>query len=137
MPEDFDCPCDGSRRSRRPLLVAVAAFEGHKLAANCRYFPTAPLPGRFDERRLERIARRLNELRAWRNAREAPVADWTLSAPGEAPVVLQPGALNVHCFVSVSCGAHVSDRHQVVVEGRVVSEGETVFCREGAGVRFT
>ena len=35
---------------------------------------------RFDIRRQERIARRLEELRAWRNAREVPIPDWTFTA---------------------------------------------------------
>jgi alpha-mannosidase len=37
---------------------------------------------RYDERRQERIARRLEELRAWRNAREHPIADWSFAAGG-------------------------------------------------------
>jgi alpha-mannosidase len=37
---------------------------------------------RYDERRHERIARRLEELRAWRNAREHPIAGWSFSAGG-------------------------------------------------------
>src|SRR5215208_2588368 len=37
---------------------------------------------RYDERRQERIARRLEELRAWRNAREHPIADWSFTAGG-------------------------------------------------------
>jgi alpha-mannosidase len=37
---------------------------------------------RYDERRHERIARRLEELRAWRNAREQPIADWSFTAGG-------------------------------------------------------
>jgi alpha-mannosidase len=37
---------------------------------------------RYDERRHERIARRLEELRAWRNAREHPIPDWSFSAGG-------------------------------------------------------
>jgi alpha-mannosidase len=35
---------------------------------------------RYDERRHERIARRLEELRAWRNAREHAIADWSFTA---------------------------------------------------------
>jgi alpha-mannosidase len=35
---------------------------------------------RYDERRHERIGRRLEELRAWRNAREHPIPDWTFTA---------------------------------------------------------
>jgi alpha-mannosidase len=37
---------------------------------------------RYDERRHDRIARRLEELRAWRNAREHPIADWLFAAGG-------------------------------------------------------
>jgi alpha-mannosidase len=37
---------------------------------------------RYDERRHERIARRLEELRAWRNACEHPIADWSFTAGG-------------------------------------------------------
>jgi alpha-mannosidase len=35
---------------------------------------------RYDERRQERITRRLEELRAWRNASEQPIPDWTFTA---------------------------------------------------------
>jgi alpha-mannosidase len=38
---------------------------------------------RYDERRQERIARRLEELRAWRNARELPIPDWSFTAGDE------------------------------------------------------
>ncbi len=37
----------------------------------------------LDERRQERIARRLEELRAWRNAREQPIPEWSFTAGGE------------------------------------------------------
>ena len=40
------------------------------------------MTSRYDERRQERIARRLEELRAWRNAREHPIADWSFTAGG-------------------------------------------------------
>ncbi len=40
------------------------------------------MSSRYDERRHERIARRLEELRAWRNAREHPIADWSFTAGG-------------------------------------------------------
>ncbi len=40
------------------------------------------MSSRYDERRQERIARRLEELRAWRNAREHPIADWSFTAGG-------------------------------------------------------
>ncbi|MBW3634047.1 MAG: alpha-mannosidase, partial [Chloroflexi bacterium] len=43
---------------------------------------------RYDERRQERIARRLEELRAWRNAREHPIPDWSFTAGnGETTVI--------------------------------------------------
>ena len=42
------------------------------------------MPNRFDQRRQERILRRIEELRAWRNAREHPVSPWSFSA-GETP----------------------------------------------------
>ena len=38
------------------------------------------MSSRYDERRQERIARRLEELRAWRNACEHPIPDWTFTA---------------------------------------------------------
>jgi alpha-mannosidase len=37
----------------------------------------------YDERRLERLTRRLEELRAWRNARELPVPEVTFAVDGE------------------------------------------------------
>ncbi len=37
------------------------------------------MSSRYDERRQERIARRLEELRAWRNAAENPIPDWTFT----------------------------------------------------------
>ncbi len=40
------------------------------------------MSSRYDERRHERIARRLEELRAWRNAREHLIADWSFTAGG-------------------------------------------------------
>ncbi len=43
----------------------------------------SPAASRFDQRRQERLARRIEELRAWRNAREAPIADWTFRAGDE------------------------------------------------------
>jgi alpha-mannosidase len=36
---------------------------------------------KFDERRFQRIKRWHGELRAWRNARVAPIVDWTFTAP--------------------------------------------------------
>ena len=40
------------------------------------------MSSRYDERRHERIARRLEELRAWRNAREHAIPDWSFTAGG-------------------------------------------------------
>src|SRR5215211_596055 len=48
----------------------------------CHPATSSPSLSRYDERRLERIARRLEELRAWRNAREHPIADWSFAAGG-------------------------------------------------------
>lgn len=45
------------------------------------------MPNRFDERRQERIARRLEELRAWRNAREQPIPEWSFTASGETTLL--------------------------------------------------
>src|SRR5215213_4483416 len=42
----------------------------------------SPSVSRYDERRQERIARRLEELRAWRDAREHPITDWSFTAGG-------------------------------------------------------
>ena len=38
------------------------------------------MPMNENERRIDRAGRRVNELRAWRNAREFPITDWTLTA---------------------------------------------------------
>ncbi len=38
------------------------------------------MPMNENERRIERAGRRVNELRAWRNAQEFPITDWTLTA---------------------------------------------------------
>ena len=43
----------------------------------------------FDARRLARAVRRIEELRAWRNARETPIPDWTFTA-GAQTATLQP-----------------------------------------------
>lgn len=37
----------------------------------------------LDQRRFDRLAKRLEELRAWRNALEHPVAEWTFAVDGE------------------------------------------------------
>ena len=48
-------------------------------------------PTTLDERRLALALRRLEELRAWRNAREAPIADWTFAAGDGEPQPLRLG----------------------------------------------
>lgn len=50
---------------------------------------------------------------------------------------IAPGTVNVHCFDAVFGGAHVSDRNRVLIEERVVYEGETLYTREGALLSFT
>ena len=45
----------------------------------------------YDVRRQERIARRLEELRAWRNAREHPVSPWSFHAGDGEPASLAIG----------------------------------------------
>src|SRR6478735_12812526 len=40
---------------------------------------TPQMPMNEHDRRIERAGRRVNELRAWRNAREFPITDWTLT----------------------------------------------------------
>jgi alpha-mannosidase len=47
---------------------------------------------KFDERRLERMARWLPELRAWRDAMVTPIQDWTFTAPDGTVTELQRGA---------------------------------------------
>jgi alpha-mannosidase len=48
------------------------------------------VPDRSAERRFDRVARRLEEVRAWRNAREAPIAEWAFRA-GEESATLTIG----------------------------------------------
>lgn len=45
-------------------------------------------------------------------------------------------ALDVHCFEPVHGGAHVRDRHRVLVDGKPVYEGETLYSRDGGRVAF-
>ena len=45
----------------------------------------------YQERRAERLQRRLEELRAWRNAREVPIADWEFTPIGGTPRLLHLG----------------------------------------------
>ena len=47
------------------------------------------------------------------------------------------GAVDTHCFAPVFGGAHVRDTHRVVVKGRVVYQGETLYSRDGVGLTFT
>ncbi|MGH2617732.1 MAG: alpha-mannosidase, partial [Thermomicrobiales bacterium] len=49
------------------------------------------MSSRVDQRRHERIARRLEELRAWRHAGEHPVVDWTFTAGDREPVSIGLG----------------------------------------------
>lgn len=43
------------------------------------------------ERRLQRAAKRINELRAWRNARQHSIPDWSFTAPNGTTSMLQVG----------------------------------------------
>lgn len=43
------------------------------------------------ERRLQRAGKRVNELRAWRNARQHPIPDWTFAPPDGSTHRLQIG----------------------------------------------
>src|SRR5829696_8189147 len=45
----------------------------------------------IDERRLERLQRRIEELRAWRNARQVAIPDWTFTASDGQPRQLKLG----------------------------------------------
>src|SRR5215211_2577233 len=45
----------------------------------------------YQERRLERLQRRIEEFRAWRNARETPITDWTFTASDGNPRTLRLG----------------------------------------------
>jgi alpha-mannosidase len=45
----------------------------------------------YQERRLERLQRRIEEFRAWRNAREFPITDWTFTASDGNPRTLRLG----------------------------------------------
>ncbi|MGH2534882.1 MAG: alpha-mannosidase [Thermomicrobiales bacterium] len=49
------------------------------------------MPETVEQRRLGRALRRLGELRAWRNAREATIDDWSFSAREGQPVALRLG----------------------------------------------
>ncbi|HRA46743.1 MAG TPA: hypothetical protein PK819_01585, partial [Thermomicrobiales bacterium] len=45
----------------------------------------------LQSRRIERILRRIEELRAWRNARELIIPDWTFTAPDGTTATLALG----------------------------------------------
>ncbi|MGH2562277.1 MAG: alpha-mannosidase, partial [Thermomicrobiales bacterium] len=49
------------------------------------------MPETVEQRRLGRALRRLEELRAWRNASEATIDDWTFATGGSKPVALHLG----------------------------------------------
>src|SRR5690606_6773594 len=51
----------------------------------------SPMVLSYQERRAERLQRRLEELRAWRNAREVPIADWEFTPIGGTPRLLHLG----------------------------------------------
>jgi alpha-mannosidase len=46
---------------------------------------------KFDRRRFDRVNRWHRELRAWRNARVAPIANWTFTAPDGTTTDLRAG----------------------------------------------
>lgn len=48
------------------------------------------MPNVEDRRRLERLTRRLDELRAWRNAREVAIPDWQFTVDAETRRTLHP-----------------------------------------------
>src|SRR4029453_4804896 len=66
----------------------------------------------YDVRRQERIARRLEELRAWRNAREHPIAKWSFAADGAGPATLTIGC----CWPVVPTPVHFQARGTVPQE---------------------
>lgn len=45
-------------------------------------------------------------------------------------------ALDVHCFEQIYGGAHVRDRHRVLIDGKPVYEGETIYSREAGRLMF-
>ena len=47
------------------------------------------------------------------------------------------GAVDTHCFAPVYGGAHLRDSHRVIVGGRTVYSGETLYSREGPRISFT
>lgn len=48
-----------------------------------------------------------------------------------------PAATDRHCFEAVYGGKHLRDRHRVMVDGKVVYAGETIYSRSGAEIVFT
>jgi hypothetical protein len=53
---------------------------------------------------------------------------------GPAP---QGPGIDTHCFESFLNGRHVRDRHEVVVDGKTVYAGESVYSDEGGKLSFT
>jgi hypothetical protein len=47
------------------------------------------------------------------------------------------GASDTHCFEPVFGGAHVRDRHVVLIDGKAVYRGETIYSRSGPEIVFT
>jgi len=46
------------------------------------------------------------------------------------------GAHDTHCFAPIYGGKHVRDSHRVVLQGKVIYRGETVYSSEGGELRF-
>lgn len=46
------------------------------------------------------------------------------------------GAHDTHCFTPVFGGKHLRDTHRVVLQGKVIYRGETVYSSEGGELRF-
>lgn len=47
------------------------------------------------------------------------------------------GAHDTHCFAPVFGGKHVRDSHRVILQGKIVYRGETVYSLEDGAVTFT
>lgn len=48
-----------------------------------------------------------------------------------------PNSTDGHCFEAVYGGKHVRDRHRVIVDGKLVYGGETIYSRSGDEFVFT
>ena len=46
------------------------------------------------------------------------------------------GARDTHCFTAMYGGKHVRDTHRIVMQGRVIYRGETVYSIEGGDITF-